>query len=185
MTSPPLAEVSVPPMEVVLEDLEVSGRCGSVGSLSLVTTASTLSPRGLGSRKVSSEVKQRKTSSGPGLATKRAELLQQKPIKPNTKVGSKLKAMLSENEENNKGRSPRVRKPSRWDAVMNKIEEGKQTVRPVSRSGLRSRLLTRPGTRPGSPASSELTRQPPSRSVTLTCQPHTHNVLPTQVQQQS
>ena len=166
MTSPPLAEVSVPPMEVVLEDLEVSGRCGSVGSLSLVTTASTLSPRGLSSRKVSSEtVKQRKTSSGPGLATKRAELLQQKPIKPNTKVGSKLKAMLSENEENNKGRSPRVRKPSRWDAVMNKIEEGKQIARPVSRSGLRRGVLTRPGTRPGSPASSEVTRQPPSRSV--------------------
>ena len=156
MTSPPLAEVAVPSMEVVLEDLEVSGRCGSVGSLSLVTTASTLSPRGLGS-------KQRKISSGPGSATKRAELLQQRPIKPNTKVGSKLKAMLSENEENNKGRSPRVRKPSRWDAVMNKIEEGKQTARPVSRSGLRSRLVTSL-TRPGSPASSDpVTRQPPSR----------------------
>ena len=167
MTSPPLAEVTGPSMEVVLEDLEVSGRCGSVGSLSLVTTASTLSPRGLGSRKVSAEAKHRKTSSGPGLATKRAELLQQKPIKPNTKVGSKLKAMLSENEENNKGRSPRVRKPSRWDAVMNKIEEGKQTARPVSRSGLRSRLLTGlapgPQTRPGSPAFSEVTRAPPSR----------------------
>ena len=143
-------------MEVVLEDLEVSGRCGSVGSL--VTTASTLSPRGLGSKQP------RKISSGPGSATKRAELLQQRPIKPNTKVGSKLKAMLSENEENNKGRSPRVRKPSRWHAVMNKIEEGKQTARPVSRSGLRRGLVTSL-TRPGSPASSDqaVTRQPPSR----------------------
>lgn len=163
MTSPAPAEVTVPAMEVVLEDLEVSGRCGSVGSLSLVTTASTISPRGLGAR--SSEAKQRKSSSGPGLATKRAELLQQKPIKPNTKVGSRLKAMLSENEENNKGRSPRVRKPSRWDAVMNKIEEGKQTqARPRSRAV--TSLTSGAGTRPGSPAISDpVTRQPPSRSA--------------------
>ena len=152
----------------MLEDLEASGRCGSVGSLSLVTTTSTVSPRGLSSRKASAEARKRSLANqspvsgsrdragpirGQGLATKRAELLQQRPIKPNTNVGSKLKAMLSENEESAKRRTPRVKKPSRWDAVMSKIEEGKQSVRPVSRSGIRSRVLTNlgPGTRPGSP----------------------------------
>ena len=50
--------------------------------------------------------------------------------------------MLTENEENVKQRTPRVRKPSRWDAVMNKIEEGKQTVRPVSRSSVRSKVFS-------------------------------------------
>ena len=35
----------------------------------------------------------RKKSAGPGLATKRAELLQDKPIVPNRNVGSKLKVI--------------------------------------------------------------------------------------------
>ena len=60
--------------------------------------------------------------------------------------------MLNENEENAKQKTPRVRKPSRWDAVMNKIEEGKQNERPRPRSGVRSRLLTGGVSRSGSPA---------------------------------
>ena len=52
--------------------------------------------------------------------------------------------MLNENEENIKQRTPRIRKPSRWDAVMNKIEENKQNVRVKSgyRSGVRSKVFS-------------------------------------------
>ena len=77
------------------------------------------------------EKKARKRSQEKGLATKRSELLQDKPIVPNKNVGSKLKAMLTENEVSLKSREPRVRKPSRWDAVMNKIEQGKTDVKPI------------------------------------------------------
>jgi len=77
------------------------------------------------------EKKLRKRSQEKGLATKRSELLQDKPIVPNKNVGSKLKAMLTENEVSLKSREPRVRKPSRWDAVMNKIEQGKTDVKPI------------------------------------------------------
>eukprot|EP00090_Calanus_glacialis_P010277 TRINITY_DN18660_c0_g1_i3.p1 TRINITY_DN18660_c0_g1~~TRINITY_DN18660_c0_g1_i3.p1 ORF type:complete len:2160 (-),score=462.58 TRINITY_DN18660_c0_g1_i3:1392-7538(-) len=77
------------------------------------------------------EKKVRKRSQEKGLATKRSELLQDKPIVPNKNVGSKLKAMLTENEVSLKSREPRVRKPSRWDAVMNKIEQGKTDVKPI------------------------------------------------------
>lgn len=91
----------------------------------------------------SNKTPRKRSNASPGLATKRAELLQTKPIVPNKNVGSKLKAMLSENQENEKQKTPRVRKPSRWDAVMNKIEEGKQNERPRPRSkDVRSRLYT-------------------------------------------
>lgn len=83
----------------------------------------------------------RRSHRGPGAASKKCELLQDKPIIPNKNVGSKLKAMLSEKEEKMKSREPRVKKPSRWEAVMNKIEEGRQTVKPVKRK-VRSRVFT-------------------------------------------
>ena len=85
----------------------------------------------------------RKSHRGPGAASKKCDLLQEKPILPNKNVGSKLKAMLSEKEEKMKGREPRSKKPSRWEAVMNKIEEGKQNVKPVPRSRkVRSKIFT-------------------------------------------
>ena len=43
-------------------------------------------------------------------------------------VGSKLKEMLNDNKAN-QCREPRVRKPSKWDEVMNKIEAGKSEPR--------------------------------------------------------
>ena len=82
----------------------------------------------------------KKAHRGPGAASKKCELLQDKPILPNKNVGSKLKAMLSEKEEQLKGREPRNKKPNRWEAVMNKIEEGKQSVKPVRR--VRSKVFT-------------------------------------------
>ena len=43
--------------------------------------------------------------------------------------------MLTENEENVRARTPRARKPGRWDAVMSKIEQNKAVARSGSRSG--------------------------------------------------
>ena len=90
----------------------------------------------------------RKSHRGPGAASKKCDLLQEKPILPNKNVGSKLKAMLSEKEEKMKGREPRSKKPSRWEAVMNKIEEGRQAVKPVKRTRVRSRVFTNLTTAP-------------------------------------
>ena len=113
-------------------------RSNSVLSLRSSATTESLSPRqgsGQPARKMSHR--------GPGAASKKCELLQDKPILPNKNVGSKLKAMLSEKEEKLKGREPRTKKPSRWEAVMTKIEEGKQNVKPVPRSRkARSKIFT-------------------------------------------
>ena len=123
---------------------DVGRRCDSVlshVSVSPRDRRKTSSQLGSQLSLTSNKTPRKRSNASPGLATKRAELLQSKPIVPNKNVGSKLKAMLSENEENAKQKTPRVRKPSRWDAVMNKIEEGKQNERPRPRSkDVRSRL---------------------------------------------
>ena len=87
-------------LDIVLEDLDniSDKRCDSVMSV-LSTTNSTISPRQRKSShqrgsQISIETKVRKRSSGPGLATKRAELLSDKRIVPNRNVGSKLKVSL-------------------------------------------------------------------------------------------
>ena len=87
-------------LDIVLEDLDniSDKRCDSVMSVASVTN-STISPRQRKSShqrgsQVSIETKARKRSSGPGLATKRAELLSDKRIVPNKNVGSKLKVSL-------------------------------------------------------------------------------------------
>ena len=68
--------------------------------------------------------------------------------------------MLNENEENIKKRAPRVKKPSRWDAVMNKIEEGKQNDKAKSTSRTRSRAYQNIVSRTSSPVpSSDRPRQ--------------------------
>ena len=60
-------------------------RCDSLGSLgSAVSTPRTLTDP------AEAEAR-RKRSGGPGLATKRAEMLQTRRIKPNRNVGSRLK----------------------------------------------------------------------------------------------
>ena len=113
-------------------------RSNSVLSLRSSATTESLSPRqgsGQPARKMSHR--------GPGAASKKCELLQDKPILPNKNVGSKLKALLSEKEEKLKGREPRTRKPNKWEAVMNKIEQGKQSVKPVTRTRkVRSKIFT-------------------------------------------
>ena len=112
-------------------------RSDSVLSLRSSLTSDSVSPRG-----AASQPGRRKSHRGPGAASAKAELLQEKPILPNRKVGSKLKAMLTEKEEEMKGREPRTKKPSRWEAVMNKIEEGKQSVKPAPRRRkVRSKIL--------------------------------------------
>ena len=113
-------------------------RSDSVLSLRSSLTSDSVSPRG-----AATQPGRRKSHRGPGAASAKAELLQEKPILPNRKVGSKLKAMLTEKEEEMKGREPRTKKPSRWEAVMNKIEEGKQSVKPAPRRRkVRSKILT-------------------------------------------
>ena len=113
-------------------------RSDSVVSVRSSVTSSSLSPR-----QGTSQTPRKMSHRGPGAASKKCELLQDRPILPNKNVGSKLKAMLSEKEEKLKGREPRTRKPSRWEAVMNKIEEGKQSVKPVPRSRkVRSKIFT-------------------------------------------
>ena len=125
-------EEEVPRLSCVRSDSVLSLR-----SLRSSLTSDSVSPRG-----AASQPGRRKSHRGPGAASAKAELLQEKPILPNRKVGSKLKAMLTEKEEEMKGREPRTKKPSRWEAVMNKIEEGKQSVKPAPRRRkVRSKIL--------------------------------------------
>ena len=113
-------------------------RSDSVVSLRSSVTTDSQSPR-----QGTSQTPRKMSHRGPGAASKKCELLQDKPILPNKNVGSKLKAMLSEKEEKLKGREPRTRKPNKWEAVMNKIEEGKQSVKPLPRSRkVRSKIFT-------------------------------------------
>lgn len=63
-----------------------------------------------------------------GLATKRSELLQDKPIVPNTNVGSKLKEILSRPQPGSLDRqdAKKPKPPGRWDAIMSSIAEGQK-----------------------------------------------------------
>ena len=129
--------------EVKVEVGEEGGRLACVRSDSVVSVRSSITTDSLSPRAATHQPARRMSHRGPGAASKKCELLQEKPILPNRKVGSKLKAMLSEKEEELKGREPRTKKPSRWEAVMNKIEEGKQTVKPAPRrKRVRSKIFT-------------------------------------------
>ncbi len=67
----------------------------------------------------------RSRSKEKGMATKRAELLADVPIMPNTNVGSKLKAMLEAEKQPRREKTKRT--PGKWDAIMNKIAENRKS----------------------------------------------------------
>ena len=57
----------------------------------------------------------RPRSQEKGLASKRAELLSENPIRPNTNVGSKLKEMLAEKSNNPNPKKSRDKPKGRMD----------------------------------------------------------------------
>ncbi|XP_040567529.1 uncharacterized protein [Lepeophtheirus salmonis] len=77
-----------------------------------------------------------------GLATKRSELLQDKPIIPNIHVGSKLKAMLEENKFSTGGTKKRLtKKMGKWDAIMKNINENQKTTEKRTYKEVKSKVF--------------------------------------------
>ena len=75
------------------------------------------------------------------MASKRAELLAETPIIPNTNVGSKLKEILAENEnKTDKSKDKREKPKGKWDDIMNRIAEGKQK-RPEKPKEVKSKVF--------------------------------------------
>ena len=68
----------------------------------------------------------RPRSQEKGLASKRAELLAENPIRPNTNVGSKLKEILAEKNMNINPKKNRDKPKGKWDAIMCQISSNKQ-----------------------------------------------------------
>ena len=73
------------------------------------------------------------------MASKRAELLAETPIIPNTNVGSKLKEILAMENEN-KAKEKREKPKGKWDDIMNRIAEGKQK-RPEKPKEVKSKVF--------------------------------------------
>ena len=67
----------------------------------------------------------RQRSQEKGMASKRADLLSENPIKPNTNVGSKLKEMLAEKSNAVNPKKCRDKPKGKWDAIMSQISENK------------------------------------------------------------
>ena len=69
----------------------------------------------------------RSRSQEKGMASKRAELLAETPIIPNTNVGSKLKEILAENESKVRSseKQQREKPKGKWDDIMTRIAESK------------------------------------------------------------
>lgn len=66
----------------------------------------------------------RQRSQEKGMASKRADLLSENPIRPNTNVGSKLKEMLAE-KSHSVNPKKLVKPKGKWDAIMSQISENK------------------------------------------------------------
>ena len=79
----------------------------------------------------------RSRSQEKGMASKRAELLAETPIIPNTNVGSKLKEILAENETKNTRSEKREKPKGKWDDIMNQIAESKSDKRKDSKTKLK------------------------------------------------
>ena len=60
------------------------------------------------------------------MASKRAELLAENPIIPNTNVGSKLKEMLAEKLATTNPKKNREKPKGKWDDIMSQIAEGQK-----------------------------------------------------------
>ena len=69
----------------------------------------------------------RARSQEKGTASKRAELLAENPIVPNTNVGSKLKEILAEKAPPN-AKKNREKSKNKWEDIMTQIAEGQKTT---------------------------------------------------------
>ena len=82
----------------------------------------------------------RSRSQEKGTASKRAELLAENPIVPNTNVGSKLKEILAETAPMNTKKN-RDKTKGRWDDIMSQIAEGQQTKKGPKLKEVKSKVF--------------------------------------------
>ena len=74
----------------------------------------------------------RARSQEKGTASRRAELLAETPIVPNTNVGSKLKEILAEKVPLNSKKN-RDKPKGKWDDIMTQIAQGQKSQQPKIR----------------------------------------------------
>ena len=99
------AAVEVEDVNVAVVDIVLRKEMSSLSNLDVASPRQARAQKSILNPVVPVQVQRPRSQESKGLATRRTELLQEKPILPNTNVGSKLKEILSRQPAANPGKA--------------------------------------------------------------------------------